>query len=146
MKRPGPPQRRQGLKRGRPLRQRSERKATENRTVAVPIVEEVFARDGQRCILAHPPNPLDTISAGRCLGKLTPHHLRKQGQGGPWAAINIVTLCARHNGWVEQFPSLAHELGLSIRTGETYADAWGRMRAAGLGVGRERDPATGGLL
>jgi hypothetical protein len=134
------------MKRGRPIRQRSERKADENRTVAVPIVAEVFDRDGHRCILAHPPSPVDTISAGRCIGKLTPHHLRKQGQGGPWAAVNIVTLCTRHNGWVEQFPSLAHDLGLVIRTGETYADAWGRMRAAGLGVGPERDPATGSLL
>lgn len=124
--------------RRRRLRPRSE-KATEQREVAVPIVDEVYERDGHRCVLAAYPSH-------QCFGRLTPHHLRKTGQGGPWAAVNLVTLCAHGNGWVENEPTVAHTIGLVIRTGETYADAWARMRTAGLTPGAQHDPISGGVL
>jgi hypothetical protein len=110
------------------------------RVWAEPLVQQVYDRD--RCCILTGHQAL----AGQCLGRLTPHHLRKQGQGGPWTLTNIVALCARHNGWVENHPDLAHDMGLVIRTGETYADAWAAMRRAGIPAGAEIDPSTGGLL
>lgn len=110
------------------------------RVAAEPLVQQVFARD-RGCVLAE-----HQALAGPCIGRLTPHHLRKQGQGGPWTLTNIVALCARHNGWVEQHPDQAHELGLVIRHGETYLDAWAAMRRTGIPVGAEVDPQTGGPL
>lgn len=85
----------------------------------------VIQRD-RRCILAGHPD------AGPCFGPLTPHHLRKQSQGGAWTMGNMVTLCAAMNSWVEDQPRKAHELGLVIRHGETEEEAWEKMRSAGL--------------
>lgn len=67
----------------------------------------VFARD-KRCQL------VDTI-AGRCFGALTAHHLLKASGGGKYERSNLVTLCAFHNGWVEDHPAEAARLGLVIR-------------------------------
>ncbi len=110
------------------------------RVAAEPLVQQVFYRD-RGCVLVE-----HQAVAGQCLGRLTPHHLRKAGQGGAWTLPNLVALCARHNGWIENHPDLAHDMGLVIRTGETYTDAWAAMRRAGIPAGAEIDPATGGLL
>jgi hypothetical protein len=88
------------------------------------VRDKVFRRDGHRCILGHrrdlPP----------CFGTpCTPHHLRKEKQGGSYSVGNLVTLCAGHNDWVEQEPDLAHSLGLVARHGETAVMCWDRMRA-----------------
>jgi hypothetical protein len=72
---------------------------------------QVYARDRYRCLL-------ERAGEGPCSGLLTPHHLRKAGQGGPYTVENLVALCARHNSWVEDEPLRAHELGLVIRAGE----------------------------
>lgn len=85
------------------------------------VWEQVQARD-RGCLLdghhgAHQP----------CRGGLTPHHLQKASQGGPYTVENIVALCAFHNGWVEDYPLTAHVLGLVVRQGETPALAWYRM-------------------
>lgn len=127
-----------GRLRRTPLRRRSA-KATEARAVAVPIVDEVYYRDSYQCVLAAHPSHT-------CQGRLTPHHLKKAGQGGPWAAVNLVTLCVHGNGWVEDEPEIAHTLGLVIRAGETYAQAWARMRTAGLTAGAQHDPISGAVL
>jgi len=116
----------------------ADRKA--EREAAEPVVQAVYSRDGHECVLAQHDN------RELCMGRLTPHHLRKAGQGGQWLPSNLVTLCARHNGWVEDHPHMAHALGLVIRTGETTADAWAAMRRAGIPAGPEFDPATGALL
>jgi 5-methylcytosine-specific restriction endonuclease McrA len=86
------------------------------------ITAAVYARDG-RCLLH------GSGVGGGCFGKpLTPHHLRKSGQGGPDSVENVVALCAFHNDWVETAGKVAHLLGLVIRNGETWEDAWRRMR------------------
>lgn len=116
------------LKRRTRLRPVSDRKRAE-RTAAQPVVDAVFARDGG-CLMARYHGP--AVVPG-CFGPLTPHHLRKQSaRRGGWTERNLVTLCAHHNGWVEDHPDLAHALGLVLRRGDTEAYAWLRMGEAGL--------------
>lgn len=58
--------------------------------------QAVFDRDG-RCRLAG-------STYGPCIGPLTPHHLRKEGQGGEYVMSNLLTLCAGHNDRIESLP------------------------------------------
>jgi hypothetical protein len=108
--------------------------APRSRGFAVAVFEHeairaaVFERDGYRCLLGA------SSRAVRCVGRLTPHHLRKAGQGGPYAAENLVSLCEGCNGWVEDFPTTAYVLGLVCRAGDTLDECWERMRTAGLVV------------
>lgn len=133
MKRSGPPKRKtplrgtSSLRRKRTLLQRSAITKARRRAVQ-PVVDEVFQRDGG-CVLR-----TRTDVAGKCFGHPTPHHLRKQSQLGRWTVDNLVTLCAHHNGWVEDEPRKAWGLGLVVRQGESYAQAWAVMRNAGLAV------------
>lgn len=86
----------------------------------------VFDRD-VRCRLA------GSLGTGPCFGtRMTPHHLRKAGQGGPYSIENLVTLCANHNDWVEDFRPAAWTWGLVIGHGETPEWAWRRMVMFGL--------------
>ena len=115
-----------GLNRGRKrLAPVSERKRAA-REAAQPVIDAVFARDGV-CLASH---RWDIF--GSCRGRMTPHHLRKQSQGGEWTAECLVSLCEGHNGWVEDHPRLAHGIGLVARSGEDLASCWARMRVAGL--------------
>lgn len=123
-------------RRRKPLLDRSG-KARKVRRGAQPVVDAVFARDGG-CVMRK--LPLDV--AGCCLGPLTPHHLRKAGQGGRWDRVNLVALCANHNVWVEDWPHLATDLGLVVRRGGSHGEAWCRMRAAGVAVGLETMPCA----
>jgi len=84
----------------------------------------VYARD-RGCVLARHVGHL-------CLGVLTPHHLKKAGQGGAYTVDNIVAVCSSGNVWVEDEPLAAHRLGLVVRHGDTLEEAWERMRTAGL--------------
>ena len=138
LRRTGPPKRRTPLKAGKGLargtsqlkrtgrlKPMSDKRRAEH-DASRPVVAAVLARDG-RCLLA------GHSEAGRCFGHLTPHHLRKDGQGGAWTLDNLVTLCSSHNDtWVEQNRPAAHRLGLVLDRGEATDDAWARMRAAGL--------------
>ena len=89
--------------------------------------DRVFTRDGGRCRLAG-----WLPDTGPCSGVLTVHHLRKSAQGGPYTLVNLLSLCAGHNTWVEDNPDLAHELGLVIRRGDDFADAWRQLLAVEL--------------
>lgn len=73
----------------------------------------------------------EAITGQPCVGRLTPHHLRKAGQGGAFTVANIVMLCAGHNGWVEDYPLTAYVHGFVVRSGETTADAWRRLHDRG---------------
>ena len=75
------------------------------------VRERVFARDGG-CVVA------DKTMWGPCFGPLTVHHLLKASQGGKYTAKNLVTLCAYHNGFVEDQPTMAWNEGLVIRSWE----------------------------
>lgn len=92
-----------------------------------PVVALVFERD-RGCLASRRPDV-----CGPCSGPLTPHHVRKDSQGGAWDLDNLVSLCWAHNCvWVEGNPAEAHALGLVARRGEPITYAWERMRAAGL--------------
>jgi hypothetical protein len=89
------------------------------------VRELVFTRD-RHCLLRGG-------AAGRCFGALyTPHHLWKGGQGGPYVASNLVTLCAWHNDWVELEPDTAKAWGLVVRNGDDLPSVWRRMQFWGL--------------
>jgi hypothetical protein len=127
-------ERRARLRSGGPPRRRSPLKPMSDRRQAeldarAEIREALYRRDRWRCLLAgqraHPGVPL-------CWGPLTPHHLRKAGQGGPYSLENLVTLCAGHNSWVETTRSFARDVGLEATADDTPATVWDRLRAAGL--------------
>jgi hypothetical protein len=124
------------LRRTGALRPVSDRRAAD-RAANAAVRNRVFARDGG-CLLAGRPD------AGRCVGRLTFHHLRKAGQGGPYTARNGVALCAGHNDWIEtaQGQGPAWLMGLWCRRGETLNQCWRRLAAAGLVTyGWNGDPA-----
>lgn len=87
---------------------------------------EVFARDGWRCLMAA------RKASHTCQGVLTVHHLLKASQGGRYELLNLVSLCAGANSWVEDWPVVAHDLGLVCRRGDTIEECWSKLRAAGL--------------
>ncbi len=123
------PGRKQPMGRGKGL-VRSGALARSRSTTAKPDRElvraAVFARDRQ-CLL------VGSMVAGRCFGtRKTPHHLWKGGQGGLYVPANLVTLCAFHNGWVEDHPPEAQAWGLVVRNGDTIPAVWRRMHFWGL--------------
>jgi hypothetical protein len=119
-----------------PMRRGSIRRVSVRRRALLDAPERdavwqgVLARD-RDCLLAARTDQNRWL-AGPCFGLLTPHHLLKASHGGPFSPANIVVLCARHNGWVEDVPVLAHSLGLVVRSGETVALAWDRLAEHGL--------------
>lgn len=138
-----PPERRTQLARGTGLargagpqrRTRLRSAGPVDQAVATAKAEQrelMFARDRQACRLAHV-WPTNQGVVPPCIGPLTPHHLRKAGQGGPYTLINLLTLCAGHNDWIEAAPrDLVHGLGLVMNRGDTYPEVWGRLVAAGI--------------
>lgn len=52
----------------------------------------VFERDHWTCQLAE---------YSPCFGYLTPHHIRKAGQGGTYTEDNIIAACSYHNDELE---------------------------------------------
>lgn len=128
LRRGGPLQRRSRLA---PVSPRKRREIRESR----PVVEAVKARD-RHCVLR-----FHQALVGRCSWGLTAHHLVKQSRRrGGWTYWNLVTLCAWHNEWVENFPRLAHRMGLVVKAGEDVWSAWDRMRANGMPVRLPDDP------
>ena len=126
------------LERGGPLPRQSEKRKAEA-PLRYPVRSSVFQRDGHRCRLA-------LFTAGPqgmafCSGApLTVHHIRKAGQGGPYTLLNLVTLCAGHNVWLETDAGArwGEPRGLVLRRvphGGLVAaleDCWARMQAAGI--------------
>lgn len=107
------------------LKPRSEKKIAAD-ALKPPVREAVFRRDNYRCLMA------GRFELGDCLGPMTPHHLRKDGQGGAYSVENLVTLCAHHNAAVEWQADTAWALGLVQRNGDSIEECWSRMRFAGL--------------
>jgi hypothetical protein len=126
--RPGELRRGKGLCRGRgPTRKSGLRVRPLPPEVAIAreaIRLAVFTRDGH-CRLR------DT-AAGPCFGRLTVHHLWKDGQGGDYSELNLITLCAHHNDWVEGHRSEADTWGLRVGYGEDVPSAWRRLIFAEL--------------
>ena len=101
-----------------PLRSRGARRTAEKPSES-KVKALVFARDYQTCRLAWHQD-------SKCTGRLTPHHLRKASAGGAYIVENLVTLCAGHNGWVEDNPDEATMLGLVVREGDPGWESLGR--------------------
>ena len=54
-----------------------------------------------------------------CFGSVHGHELLKRSRGGSITDMdNVVLLCSTHNSWVEDYPELAHELGLAKHSWE----------------------------
>ena len=85
----------------------------------------VLERDGHRCRLR-------ALYGWACMGPPTVHHIRKEGQGGAYAADNLVCLCAGHNADVECEPDRYWQLGLVQRAGDDPEDTWRRLWLYGL--------------
>lgn len=85
------------------------------------VRENVFARDGYRCVLDGKAAP------DSCSGRLTFHHRRKASAGGAYVEENGLSLCEGHNGAVEDHPDLARLLygdWLVVREGD---DEWEQL-------------------
>ena len=93
------------------MRAVSKKRARENRQHRA-IREAVFERDHHRCQFSKH-NGLQY--AVGCFGPLTVHHLKKASAGGSYSEDNLVTLCAFHNSWIEDWPLQAETLGLVVR-------------------------------
>jgi hypothetical protein len=91
----------------------------------------VFHRDQLRCRLA---DWAGAHGVSACCGQLTVHHIRKAAQGGPYVPLNLVTLCAWHNDWLETARGApwGKERGLVARRGDDLIVCWAKMRAAGV--------------
>lgn len=74
------------------------------------IRDAVFDRDNYACQA-----PADW---GSHFGVLTPHHLLKASQGGKYTTENLITLCAYHNEYVEDYPQAAEKAHLVIKSWE----------------------------
>lgn len=101
-----PIKRTKGLARSGRLSAKSKRKE-EARADELIEREFVFARDSHRCRFAG--------MWDACRGVLTPHHVLKASQGGPYHRDNLVAACAYHNDLVEQdadFAAVARAAGL----------------------------------
>ena len=112
------------MKRSQPLR--AKRLPPEEVARRRRVKAEVYARDDCQCVIA------PALPARSCWGGLTVHHIWKASSGGPYEESNLVTACKAHNDWVEIEPDRAHALGLVKRNGDTLAECWDKLRAAGL--------------
>ena len=68
------------------IRRQAKRRAAAGQARAT-VRAVAFERDHHACQLAG-------STLGPCYGPLTAHHLWKEGQGGPYVPINLLTLCA----------------------------------------------------
>jgi hypothetical protein len=105
------------LKRGKPLQAKTALKRGTTRLKPISdakraqrpaknaVTRQVFERDGYRCQIA-------PLVEEPCFGRLTPHHLKKEGQGGEHSMSNLIAACVFHNDWVEDHPIKAKALGL----------------------------------
>ena len=98
---------------------RSAKKAAE-RAIEAETRLRVFQRD-RGCVLA-------AEEPHRCLGPMTPHHRRKASSGGAYSALNLITLCAFHNGDIEDRPAYYRERfpHLVVREGDEDWESLGR--------------------
>lgn len=100
-------------------RKRQLREAEENRP---QVRASVFARDRYRCRLA---------GHGPCMGILTPHHRRKESQGGAYTVENLATVCSWHNERLEADADLAataRTMGLVVKRGDPGYHDLGKNR------------------
>lgn len=109
------------------------------------VREALFARDGRRCVVSRFTHVGEVVDGQvvvtwlpPCRGQLTFGHRRHASAGGAYIVANGNTLCAGHNGWMEDHPHQARALGgetpwwLVVREGDPEWEQLGR-KAAGVG-------------
>lgn len=95
-----------------PLRPVSKKRAKANVERRKVLIEKYGLPDTWSC-------ELQAIIGTTCAGAIHGHELLKRSRGGSITdPDNIMLACDFHNGWVEDFPSLASELGLSKHSWE----------------------------
>lgn len=109
---PDPDKVRAWRQRSKRLKPASDRKRAAREDEAL-VREAVFARDRWTCQLRQAARERDDVP--ECWGRLSFHHLLKASAGGKYTEENGTTLCIGHNGWVEDQPELAAELGMVRR-------------------------------
>lgn len=125
--------RQRGLERGQGLRRtgriapRSKARTTQQAEVRVPMIEQMVAA-GRRCEVC--PQLLALGIALRCSGRIQGlHERRKAGAGGSRQnPANLVPACNLGNGWIEDEPELARQLGtaLVVRESDPEWESLGR--------------------
>jgi hypothetical protein len=103
-----------------PIKSLSNERRSENRVRAVMMLEKSGPREEWRCLMLNEGMKqivnLVGANVGRCFGGVHGHELKKRSGGGSITdPENIVLLCNFHNGYVEDHPSMALQLGLVIR-------------------------------
>ena len=102
-----------------PIRPVSKNRQRVNKLRAEAMEEHFGPREGWTCyFVAHP-----VIVAKGCYGPPSGHEILKRSRAGSTDenlldVEGIVILCARHQVWVEDFPKIAHSLGLAKHSWE----------------------------
>lgn len=103
------------LETGTPMKHLSPKRRRQQKK-RLQAVWTVVARDGPECRAKH-------LDIGRCMGPVNGHEVisRARYPGGHLDPSNIILLCAFHNGYCEDNPARALELGLT-------KNSWDRER------------------
>lgn len=132
MKRGGPLKRTGSLNRGSsqlkrtPLKQRSEKRSKLMKEERVPLIQ-ALVKAGFSCEIGPVLDHHGIAESVNCRNKIEGlHELRKRSAGGSLVnRNNLIPACIPCNGWVEDYPAVAHELGLVVREGDPEWDALG---------------------
>ncbi len=100
------------LKRGGPLKQRSDKRVKEDAAFA-KVRRFVMARD-RGCQFPHTAERLAGWGIDRCAGPLDPHHVVPVARDSTLRLDlnNLAVLCRKAHSWVHDHPAEATELGL----------------------------------
>jgi hypothetical protein len=93
-----------------------------------PVPPSIFTeKEARRIVVERSLGMCEIAIAGLCEGRgAGVHHRIKRGQGGPWAAANLLHACGSGttgcHGWAELHPTQANELGVSLWSTQDYLE------------------------
>jgi hypothetical protein len=99
-----------------------------------PLPPSVFTeKEARRIVTERSMGMCELALAGICEGRSAGvHHRIRRGQGGPWAAGNLLAACGSGttgcHGTVERYPQRANELGLGLWSTQNYLQVPVQMR------------------
>lgn len=108
-----------GLKRTE-LKKRSDKRSKVMKDDRVPLIKALVDA-GFSCEISPVLDYHGIADAQNCFGSISGmHELRKRSSGGSLTnRDNLVPACSYCNSWVEDNPTLAHQIGLVVREGDT---------------------------